>query len=106
MLGTQHNRVLIHEFIRGFFVPLCFTLRFAHFSFVVRLEVFHHYFSTAFVSLLLHSKHQKIFSVQCISSATFHFQLEGWIFNFSQILSRGSPCTSAGNPITEIVWNR
>lgn len=80
MLGTQHNRVQIHKIHTWLCVPLCFAFWFAHFFFVVRFEVFAT-FSTASVFFFSKPANTIRSFVQCLSSATFHFQLEGWIFN-------------------------
>lgn len=104
MLDTQHNRVQIHEFIRGltFHFASRFDLHTSDSLFALKC------FTTIFRLLLQFCSFKQTpldlsFSVFLLT--TFHFQLEGWIFNFSQILSRGSPSTNAGNHITEIVWN-
>lgn len=76
MQRTQHNRVQIHEFIRGLRSTLLHTP-----TSLFALKCFMYFFNS-----FSPRKHQEI-SRRSVFYGTFHFQLQGWIFNFSQILS-------------------
>lgn len=104
MLGTQHNRAQIHEFMRGFRSTLLHRL--THFNFVVRFEVLH-YFSDIYFSSFSPSKHQVDLSSQCLFCWYLSLSTSGMdIQLFTNTFHRGFRRTGAGNPITEIVWNR